>query len=89
MSKKTHIELLERKIKELQVVFESFGDAKRDLDEIWQIIHNPGWTTLPESIFVEAIVNAEHKHAQTTLELNKAFLEGARKVQLNPQPLPP
>jgi hypothetical protein len=88
-SQKSHVELLERKIRELQGVFGRFEDAKHDLDEMWTIVHKPGWTTLPEAIFVESILDTEVKSAQTTLELNKSLLLGAQKVMLNPQPLPP
>lgn len=88
-SQKSHVELLERKIRELQGVFGRFEDAKRNLDELFVIIHKPGWTTLPESIFVESILDAGVKTAQTALELNIGLLSGAQKVMLNPQPLPP
>jgi hypothetical protein len=86
---KSHVEQLEGKIRELQGIFASFAGAKRDLGEMWKIIHQPGWTTPAELVLVEAVLNAEKKYAQATLGLNRALLSGAEKVSLNPQPLPP
>ena len=82
-------EKLEAKIKELQGIFDDFGDAKKQLATLLKIIHNPGWTTIADWAFVESILNAEKSYAQTTLRLNSAFVSAASKVELNPQPLPP
>jgi hypothetical protein len=82
-------EKLEAKIKELQEIFDDFGDAKKQLATLLKFIHNPGWTTIADWAFVESILNAEKSYAQTTLRLNSAFLSAASKVEPNPQPLPP
>jgi hypothetical protein len=86
---KEHKVKLEAKIKELQEIFDDFGDAKKHLATLLKIIHNPGWTTIAEWAFVESILNAEKSYAQPTLRLNSPFLAAASKVELNPQPLPP
>jgi hypothetical protein len=35
------------------------------------------------------VLSAEKKYALATLQLNKAFVSAASRVELNPQPLPP
>ena len=84
-----HVKQLEGKIRDLQDIFGDFGDAKRDLGQLLKIIHNKGWTTIAELALVDAVLNAEKRYAQATLQLNRALLSGASKVELNPQPLPP
>jgi len=86
---KGHVDQLGEKIRELQGIFQEFGEAKRDLGQLWKVIHQPGYTTPAELVLLDSILNAEKKYAQTTLQLNRALLSGASKVELNPQPLPP
>ncbi len=86
---KGHVKQLEAKVRELQDIFEDFGDAKADLDTFWKVIHRPGWTTVAEILLVNAALEAEKNYAQATLALNRAVLSAASKVELNPQPLPP
>ena len=84
-----HIKEIETSVRELQSIFEDFGDAKAGLDKFWKIIHNPGWTTPAEILLVTAALEAEKNYARATLALNNAVLSAASKVELNPQPLPP
>ena len=89
MSRRSHVKSAERKIKDLRAHFERIGDATASLDELIQIIHKPGWTTILEATLLEAILDSQTKHAQTVLELTKRLVSAAKKVELNPQPLPP
>jgi hypothetical protein len=89
MSKRTHVESAERKIKELRTLFEKFEEATASLDQLINIIHRPGWTTIVEATLVEAILDADAKYARTTLDLVNILVSAAAKVELNPQPLPP
>jgi len=89
MSRKSHVESLERKINELRAVSKKLQEGNAMLDELWNLIHRPGWTTLPEATLVEAILESQTKHAQTAYELMKSLMSAAAKVELNPQPLPP
>ena len=86
---KDHADELKGKITELRDILDGFGDARRDLNQVLKFIHQPGWTTPAEFALVEAVLSAEKKYALATLQLNKAFVSAASKVELNPQPLPP
>ena len=85
---KTHIAQLESKIKSMNADLSKLGDSK-PMEELLRIIHKPGWTTVAEGLFVEAIVASMHAQVGAALELRTALLNAASRVELNPQPLPP
>jgi len=62
---------------------------KKGLEEFLTIIHRPGFTTPAESLLVSGIVDSMVGHATALLRLRQVLLDGAAKVELNPQPLPP
>jgi hypothetical protein len=86
--KKAHVAHLETKIKSLNADLAKLGDSK-PMEEFLRIIHQPGWTTIAEGLFVEAIVASMHAQASAALELRTSLLNAASRVELNPQPLPP
>jgi hypothetical protein len=70
-----HIDALDRRLHELSATFASLG-ASDDFEELFQIIHSPGWTTLRDVFFVNALLDARH--------LRAALLEGARAISAEP-----
>jgi hypothetical protein len=59
------------------------------MEELLKIIHKPGFTSLAEGMFIEAMVASLHGHIGAALELRTSLLSAASRVELNPQPLPP
>jgi hypothetical protein len=54
-----HIDALDRRLHELSATFASLG-ASDDFEELFQIIHSPGWTTL------RMLSSTQRSAAQTT-----------------------
>jgi hypothetical protein len=86
--KKQDLDYLESKTKELRATTTKMADGGSH-EELWRIIHNPGFTSVAEGALIVAIMDAVVAHANTTLTLHQALLSAAAKVELNPQPLPP
>ena len=74
-----HIEELDRRLHELSDAFTDLGSSD-DFSELFSIIHKPGWTTLPEVLFMNIIVDAAQRAADDARRLRGALLEGARAV---------
>ena len=49
-------------------------------DELWRIIHNPGWTTLAERLLVTASLEYITAQAKLLNSLQQNLLAGARAV---------
>jgi hypothetical protein len=79
---------LETKVKELRETLTSAADGK-GFDEFLTIIHKPGFTSVAEVALLRGVVDSANEHAKTLLGLKHVLLDGASKVELNPQPLPP
>jgi hypothetical protein len=87
---KHNVTKLEAKIKELvgglaQLAATGEGRASslapsNDLQELFVIIHRPGWTTIAESIFVEGIVDTMLLHVKALDSLKQALVVGSRAV---------
>jgi len=70
---------LEAHIQALKAAHTLLADSA-ETDELWRIIHNPGWTTPAERLLVTA--SLEYLLAQTKLvaNLRQNLLAGARAV---------
>ena len=79
---------IETQLRELHASFHhlSGGDS---VESIIGVIHRPGWTTLAEVAFFTGIVDSMLAHTKALAALKQVLLDGAAKVELNPQPLPP
>jgi hypothetical protein len=79
---------LETRLKELHTSLQNLsgGDS---VDSMVSVIHKPGWTTIAEVTFFTGIVEAMISHTNVLASLKQVLLNGAAKVELNPQPLPP
>ena len=52
----------------------------RDFEELIQIIHKPGFTTVAEGTFLAGIVDTMHAHTKTMMGLKQTLLTGCRAV---------
>lgn len=74
-----HIVALERKIKELQTALTSFS-VSEDFDELWRIIHQPGWTTVAEGIFASGLIESMMGQIGVLTSMRKMLLSASREV---------
>ena len=58
----------------------SSSNSNDDWDELLRVIHNPGWTTLPEALFVSKIVDSIISQTHQLTALRSGLLAGARLV---------
>jgi hypothetical protein len=72
---------LETRIATLQAQLASVAEAT-DLQELYTIIHRPGWTTPAELRPVSGILDAMAEHARTLNGLKQVLMEGSRAVGL-------
>ena len=49
-------------------------------DQLWQVIHRPGWTTIAEGLYFEALVDSITTHAQTLNQLHQQLLKASLAV---------
>ena len=64
----------------------SIKSAQADLgtpdgwDELWRIIHQPGWTSVAESALVFSILDSVYNQTRQLAALKNDLLSGARAV---------
>lgn len=63
-------------IKAADAVLADSGDA----DELWRIIHQPGWTTLAEAAFLEAALESISAQTRQLTALRTGLLTAAKQV---------
>ncbi len=85
---KHDISSLEGRIRNLSKQLKHVAD-ETDLEEMFVILHRPGWTTPAEYLLVSGIVDVMHEYAKAMVSLKQVLINGSRAVELNPQPLPP
>jgi hypothetical protein len=83
-----HAEDLEPKIRELRSALQDLSKGEQ-LDELIELIHRPGWTTLAEVAFVEGVIGSLIAQTETVQGLKNVLLSASSRIELNPQPLPP
>ena len=83
-----HIATIEAKAKDVHAQMLSLT-ADESMAKLIKIVHGPGWTTPAESAFLNGILEAMQAHTKALAALQKTALDGASRVMLNPQPLPP
>ena len=74
-----HVEALEGKIKKLQTALTSFS-VSEDFDELWKIIHRPGWTTPAEGIFASGLIESMIGQVEVLASMRKMLLTASREV---------
>lgn len=85
---KHHVTHLESQINELHKGMTSLAHQE-PVTALISVIHKPGWTTIAEQAFFAGIVDAMLAQTKILLAMKQVLLNGASKVELNPQPLPP
>ena len=81
--KDEHIDALDRRLHDLSAAFASLA-APDDFEELFWIIHRPGWTTVIDVLFVNALIDAAQRSADDARQLRAALLEGARAIAAEP-----
>jgi hypothetical protein len=74
-----HVEQIHARVRSLNAAFAGLGDGE-DFDELTAIIHRPGWTTLPEILLVNSLIDAAERSAEQALALRTALVAGARAI---------
>ncbi len=74
-----HIEQLDQRIRDLSAAFADLGTSD-DFEELFRIIHFPGWTTLPDVFFMNVLVDSAERVVDDARRVRKALLEGARAI---------
>ncbi len=74
-----HVLHLETKIKRLREQLTNTA-TKGDLEELITIIHRPGFTSVAESMFANAIVDALLAHTETIAALKSALVKGSQAI---------
>jgi len=77
--KEAEIRDLESRLKELAHAIGDLGNGS-DVEDLIPIIHSPGWTTLPEWLFVTGTTEALTAQVRTANELKRTLVEGAGKI---------
>jgi hypothetical protein len=79
MAKKSDIVKLERGIKALDLSLKKLN-KKQSLNELINIIHGPGWTTLAEILFLQGAIDSLINQSESIQTLTDAVLKGSRAV---------
>ncbi|HTP21952.1 MAG TPA: hypothetical protein VMG74_09200 [Gaiellaceae bacterium] len=66
----------------LRKLADAFGDAgsSDDFDELFLIIHRPGFTTPQQLAMMFSLIEATERSLNTALQLRGAIVEGARVI---------
>ena len=74
-----HIDELDRRLRDLKDAYTDLGTPD-DFDELFRIIHFPGWTTVIDVQLMNVVVDAADRAAADARLLRGALLEGARAI---------
>lgn len=69
-----HVDELDKRLRDLSSAFADLGDTA-DFDELFKIIHNPGWTTWPDIFLVNTLVDAAERAAKDARSVRTALVE--------------
>jgi hypothetical protein len=77
-----HVAHIERRLRALA---DSFSDAAAsdDFDELFKLIHFPGWTTPVEIEFVNSLIDATERSLAGAVQLRAELLSSARAITEN------
>ena len=76
---KSHVDLVDASIRELQRELVALA-APGDWEELFKIIHRPGWTSVAEFAFATGLISAARAQIRVVTELRQALLAGSRQV---------
>jgi hypothetical protein len=83
-----HITRMETQVRELHEHLETLA-SHQPVHQLLDMIHKPGWTSIAEQAMISGLLDAMFAQARALSALKLVLLDGASKVELNPQPLPP
>jgi hypothetical protein len=78
--KTEHKATVEKRVNLAKENYAQLTAGSNDLTELLRIIHFPGYTTLPESIFTVGIAESLATITSGLLQLHNTLIEGARAV---------
>ena len=74
-----HVAQIETRLRELADAFSDAGSSD-DFDELFLIIHRPGWTTPVEVALLGSLIEAAERNLTDAVQLRGAIVAGARAV---------
>jgi hypothetical protein len=74
-----HVAEIDARLRRLSAAFVD-GAAMDDFEELFVIIHRPGWTTPAEIALVNGLIDAAERNVQDAVQLRSAMLQGARMI---------
>jgi len=81
--KTEHKAKVEQKLAAAKASYAQLTDGDDDLTELLRIIHFPGYTTWPESVFTVGIAESLATITAGLVQLHTTLIEGARAVVAN------
>lgn len=69
-----HVEELDKRLHDLAAAFADLGNTA-DFDQLFKIIHIPGWTTWPDIFLINTLVDAAERAAKDARSLRTALVE--------------
>ena len=70
-----HIEKLDQRLRELGAAFAGLGSTE-DIEEMLKVIHAPGWTSLRDVFFVNAMLDVVQQTAANAAQQRAALRDG-------------
>ena len=74
-----HIDELDQRLRDLRAAFADLGNTD-DFDQLFKIIHLPGWARWPDVFLMNTVVDAMERNLEDARSLRKALLEGALAI---------
>jgi hypothetical protein len=74
-----HVAQLDSRLKTLAAGFSDAGSSD-DFDELFTIIHNPGFTTPVQLLLTHQLVEAAERNLAEAAQLRSALVQGARAI---------
>jgi len=75
---KRHVGQIDQRLHILQGAYADFGNT--DFDELFKIIHFPGWTTPAEFFLINSLLDPTEGALKTVIDLHGALVKGAMAI---------
>ncbi len=73
------VDELDRRLRDLSAAFTDLGNTA-DFDQLLKIIHVPGWTTWPDILLINTVLDAAERAAEDARSLRNALVESALAI---------
>jgi hypothetical protein len=74
-----HVDELDKRLRGLMAAFADLGNTA-DFDELFKIIHNPGWAAWPDIFLINTLVDAAERAAKDARSVRTALVECALAI---------